>query len=32
MKVQKQKATKAKLKNSHDLDDIADALLSRWET
>ena len=32
MRVQKQKATKAKLKNSHDLDDIADALLSRWET
>ena len=31
VKARKVKATRAKLTNSHDMDDIADALLSRWE-
>ena len=30
-KARKVKATRAKLSSSHDMDDIADALLSRWE-
>jgi hypothetical protein len=31
VKAKRQKVVKAKLQNSHDIDDIANALLTRWE-